>query len=183
MQPSRATQVPRQRAFQRNALQILLGEPGMTGVALVVLAAGAGMLLDFLVFNLHPVFSVGLVILSVPGALYGTVRRTLLMDRRPQNPDYVRNLALASVAGQAGCTSVILIFAGMFAGMFLDARLDTHPVFTIGLILVAVPVSLYAMIRLMLGSVAAIKHPSAADTSPAASDGSAEDVLTKEKNA
>ncbi len=80
------------------------------------------------------------------------------MDRRTPNTDYMRNLALATVAGQAGCTTVILVFVALFAGMYLDSRLDTHPVFTIGLILAAIPVSLYSMIRLMLSSVAAINH-------------------------
>ena len=102
------------------------------------------------------------------------------MDRPPQNSDYMRNLALATVAGQAGCTTVILVFAGLFAGMFLDAQLDTHPVFTIGLILVAIPVSLYSMIRLMLSSVASIRHSPAAGSPDAASDKPADNTLTKE---
>lgn len=71
--------------------------------------------------------------------------------------DYVRNLALAAVAGQAGCLSVVLIFLALFAGLFIDSRLNTHPVFTIGLVLISVPISLYAMIRMVLSSVSAIK--------------------------
>jgi F0F1-type ATP synthase assembly protein I len=53
--------------------------------------------------------------------------------------------------------TVILIFVGLFGGMYIDSRLDTHPIFTIGLVLLAIPISLYAMVRLMLSSVAAIK--------------------------
>ncbi len=60
------------------------------------------------------------------------------MDRKV-NPDYVRNLALATVAGQSGCMTVILIFMGLFGGMYIDSRLDTHPIFTIGLVLLAIP--------------------------------------------
>ncbi len=92
-------------------------------------------------------------------------------------PDYARNLALASVAGQAGCLTIMIVFMALFGGMFLDSRLDTHPVFTIGLVLLSVPVSLYAMIRLMLSSVASLRMtPSAqegrtaAQASPAPSD-------------
>jgi F0F1-type ATP synthase assembly protein I len=148
---------PRHRRLDArpNAFQVMIGEPGMSGVLLVLLAVGIGLLLDFLVFNLHPIFSIGLTLLSVPVAQVWTIRRTLRMTQR-NNPDYVRNLALASVAGQAGCTTVILVFLALFAGMWLDAQLDTHPVFTVGLILVAVPISLYAMIRLMLSSVASL---------------------------
>lgn len=78
-----------------------------------------------------------------------------LMDRKV-NPDYIRNLALATIAGQSGCMTVILVFLGLFGGMYLDARLDTRPAFTIGLALAAVPISLYAMVRLMLSSMATL---------------------------
>lgn len=179
MQPQRGTFT----GWQPSAAQIVLSDVGISAVILVLLATGAGLLLDFWVFNLHPVFSTGLSILSVPVALYWAVRRTLRMDQRHTNANYVRNLALATVAGQAGCMSVILVFLGLFAGMFLDARLDTHPVFTIGLILVAIPVSLFAMIRLMLSSVGAIKHPPSGTDSPATPDEPAENMLTKEKSA
>jgi len=100
------------------------------------------------------------------------------MDRKV-TPDYVRNLALASMASQAGCLSVILIFLALFAGLFLDARLDTHPIFTIVLIVISIPVSLLAMIRLMLSSVAAMKL-SAADTSRATPSSTGKSVHTKE---
>jgi F0F1-type ATP synthase assembly protein I len=167
----------------RAALQAVLGEPGVSGLFLVLIATGAGLLLDFQIFNLHPVFSIGLVLLSIPASLYWTIRKVLRMSQK-SNPDYVRNLALASVAGQSGCMTVIVIFMALFGGMFLDARLNTHPVFTIGLVLVSVPVSLYMMIRLLLSSVAAIKHP-VQDSDPAAgaAPDSAAGSLHKEKRA
>lgn len=139
------------------ALRMVLGEPGIASLFLVALATGVGLLLDFQLTNLHPVFSVGLLLLSIPASLFWTIRRTHAYMDRKVNPDYVRNLALATVAGQSGCMTVILIFAGLFGGMYLDSRLNTHPLFTIGLVLLAIPVSLYAMVRLMLSSIAAIK--------------------------
>jgi hypothetical protein len=167
----------------RAALQVILGEPGLLGVLVVLLAAGAGMLLDFQVINLHPVFSVGLVLLSIPLSQYWTGYKVLRMTQK-SNPDYLRNLALASVASQSGCMTVIFVFLALFGGMFLDARLDTHPVFTIGLVLVSVPVSLYMMIRLLLSSVAAIKHPpQETDAGAGAAPGSAAGSLHKEKRA
>ena len=139
----------------RIALRILTSERGVSGLFLVVVVTGIGLLLDFQVFHLHPVFSVGLLLASIPISLFWTLRR-IDMDRKI-TPEYVRNLALATVAGQSGCMTVILIFLGLFAGMYLDARLDTHPLFTIGLVMLAIPISLYAMVRLMLSSIAAIK--------------------------
>lgn len=162
-----------------SAVNAVVGEAGCAGLAFIALATGAGLLLDFQVTNLHPIFSVGLLFLSIPAGLYWTIRRTLSMDRKV-TPDYMRNLALASMASQAGCLSVILIFLALFAGLFLDARLDTHPVFTIVLMVISIPVSLLAMIRLMLSSVAAMKL-SAADTSGAAATSSTgKTVHTKE---
>ncbi|MCD4687095.1 MAG: AtpZ/AtpI family protein [Anaerolineae bacterium] len=168
MQPKLALRLTRLATPHHTAIHAVIGEPGLSGIIIVLLVIGAGLLLDFLIVDVHPLFSVALSILSVPVALYWTLYRTQRMnDRRPSNTDYMRNLALATVAGQAGCTTVILVFLALFAGMYLDSRLDTHPVFTIGLILAAIPISLYSMIRLMLSSVAAIKHPAAADDSRA----------------
>ena len=173
MQLTRAV-APRQTAFAA-----VIGEPGLTAVVLVLLAAGAGLLLDFQVTGLHPVFSIGLLLTSIPAAHYWALRRTLRMNSK-HNPDYMRNLALASVAGQAGCVTVTVIFLALFAGMFLDARLDTHPVFTIGLVILSVPVSLYAMIRLMLSSVASIQHARPAGEPPEASTDTADQAMMKE---
>jgi len=147
-------------------------------LAFIALATGAGVLLDFQVTKLHPIFSVGLLFLSIPAGLYWTIRRTLSMDRKV-TPTYVRNLALASMASQAGCLSLILIFMALFAGLFLDSRLDTHPIFTILLIVISIPVSLWAMIRMMLSSVAAMKL-SAPDTSRTAPSFTGQSVHTKE---
>jgi len=151
MHPRLAPQAP------SSAAQMVIGETGCSALVIVLLATGAGLLLDFQVTNLHPVFSVALPLVGVPAALYWAARRTTRSMGQNRQSDYVRNLALAAVAGQAGCLSVVLIFLALFAGLFLDARLDTHPVFTIGLVLVSVPISLYAMVRLMLSSVGAIK--------------------------
>lgn len=144
------------RLVRQSALAAVLGEPGLSALVLVLLATGLGLLLDFWVTGLHPVFSVGVLLASIPVAYGWALRRTLRMDPK-LTPDHVRNLALASVAGQAGCLTVIIVFVALFGGMFLDSRLDTHPVFTIGLVLLSVPVSLYAMIRLMLSSVASLR--------------------------
>jgi hypothetical protein len=91
---------------------------------------------------------------------------------KQQPNDYMRNLALASLAGQAGCVTVVLIFAALFAGLFLDAQLGTRPVFTLGLILMSVPLSLFVMVRLMLSSVSSMNLDGA----------SPEESLTKEKD-
>ena len=170
------------RLVRQSALVAVLGEPGLSAVMVMLLATGLGLLLDFWVTGLHPVFSVGLLLASIPVAYHWALRRTLRMDPKI-NPDYSRNLALASVAGQAGCLTVIIVFMALFGGMFLDSRLDTHPVFTIGLVLLSVPVSLYAMIRLMLSSVALIRAtPTQGERAPTKASPAPSDRTTTKEN-
>ncbi|HML24328.1 MAG TPA: AtpZ/AtpI family protein [Aggregatilinea sp.] len=162
------------------ALQTVAGEPGCAALIVVLIAGGVGMLIDFQVTHLHPAFSVALFLGSVPFALYWALRRTIKMDRNPQ-AQYVRNLTLAAIAGQAGCSSVVMIFLALFAGLFLDAKFDTHPVLTIGLVLIAIPVSLYVMVRLLLSSVGAIQTaPPGTRQAPGSSPTTAKSSGTKE---
>ncbi len=141
------------------ALQAVLGEAGIAGIFLVVLATGLGLLLDFQLTHLHPVFSIGMILISIPASQYWTLRRVLSMERKPSPSEYTRNMALAVVAGQSGCGTVVLIFLALFGGMYLDARLNSHPIFTIGLVLISVPISLYAMVRMVLSATALIRTP------------------------
>jgi F0F1-type ATP synthase assembly protein I len=145
---------------RQSAFQAIMGGPGFSGLFLVVLATGLGLLLDFQVTGLHPMFSAGLLLIGVPVAHYWTIRRILHMSQR-FNPEYMRNMALATVAGQAGCSTLVMIFLALFGGLYLDSRLGTHPVFTIGLVMASIPVSLYAMVRMVLAAVSHI------DTTPA----------------
>ncbi len=44
------------------------------------------------------------------------------MDRKPQPNTYYRNLAMAAIAGQSGCSTVIIVFAALFAGLFIELQ-------------------------------------------------------------
>lgn len=72
-----------------------------------------------------------------------------------------RNLALAAVAGQVGCSTVVLIFLALFAGLWLDAQFGVKGPFTIILLLLSIPVSLFLVLRMALGAVRAIQPPAA----------------------
>ena len=64
-----------------------------------------------------------------------------------------KTLAQGSLIGvQAGCVSVILIILALVAGVVLDRALGTKYVFTVGLLLLSVPVSLGAMVYTVLRS-------------------------------
>lgn len=91
------------------------------------------------------------------------------MDRKPQPNTYYRNLAMAAIAGQSGCSTVIIVFAALFAGLFINSRLHTQPVFTLGLVLLSVPLGLFVMVRMVLSATAQIRTsstPSKPDLSP-----------------
>ncbi len=141
------------------AFQALMGEPGMSGIVLVLLAVGLGLLLDFLVTGLHPMFSVGIPLVSVPAAEYWSILKVLKMNSN-RSRDVMRNVALATVAGQAGCSTLILVFLALFGGMYLDAQLNTHPLFTVGLLLLSIPISLFSLFRMVLSAVSRITPPS-----------------------
>jgi len=72
---------------------------------------------------------------------------------------YVRNMTLAGIAGQAGCSSVMFVFGGLFAGLFLDSTLGTRPVFTLTFLLMSVPLSLVMMVYMVLGTTRRITPP------------------------
>ena len=56
------------------------------------------------------------------------------------------NLTLASVAGQVGCLTLIIIIAAVLGGLWLDNYYQTKPMFTVGLLIVSIPISLAVMI-------------------------------------
>ncbi len=62
-----------------------------------------------------------------------------------RSKQYWLNLTLASLAGQVGCLTLIILLAAVFGGLWLDARFQTRPVFTLILVIASIPVSLVAM--------------------------------------
>ena len=49
----------------------------------------------------------------------------------PELTKYLRNVAYAMSASQGGCVTVVVIFAALFVGLWLDAELHTKPLFTL----------------------------------------------------
>lgn len=70
---------------------------------------------------------------------------------------YAMNLTLASIAGQVGCLTLVIIFVALFAGLWLDRYLDTKPLFTIVLLIGSVPVTLFLMFRVVKAATSRIK--------------------------
>ncbi len=70
-------------------------------------------------------------------------------DPQRNRKQYWLNLTLAGVAGQVGCVTLLIALAAVFGGLWLDARLQTRPTFTIVLLLASIPVSLFAMLYIV----------------------------------
>lgn len=67
------------------------------------------------------------------------------------------NLTLAAVAGQVGCLTIVIIFAALLGGLWLDNQFGTRPLFIVGLLLVSVPVTLVTMFWVVRQATSRIK--------------------------
>jgi F0F1-type ATP synthase assembly protein I len=82
---------------------------------------------------------------------------------QPTNTEVVtKTLTQGSLIGvQAGCVSVILVILALVVGIVLDRALGTKYMFTVGLLLLSIPVSLGAMVYTVLRSTRAMQDRSA----------------------
>ena len=55
-------------------------------------------------------------------------------------------MTLVSLVGGVGCLTVIIVIAALLLGLWLDSRLDTKPMFTFGVVIASMPVSLVVMV-------------------------------------
>lgn len=78
---------------------------------------------------------------------------------------YALNLTMAAVAGQAGCLTLVIIFIALGAGLWLDSRFDTKPIFTVVLMVGSVPVTLFSMIKVVQRATSRIEPVSSEDQS------------------
>jgi len=86
-----------------------------------------------------------------------------MSENKPPQPTstevVTKTLAQGSLIGvQAGCVSVILIILALVAGLLLDRALGTKYMFTVGLLLLSIPVSLGAMVYTVLRSTRAMQN-------------------------
>ena len=52
------------------------------------------------------------------------------------------NMSVLALGGQVGCSTLVIVIAAVFGGIWLDRFLDTKPVFTILFILGSAPLAL-----------------------------------------
>jgi F0F1-type ATP synthase assembly protein I len=86
-----------------------------------------------------------------------------MSENKPPQPTsteiVTKTLAQGSLIGvQAGCVSVILIILALVVGILLDRALGTKYMFTVGLLLLSIPVSLGAMVYTVLRSTRSMQN-------------------------
>lgn len=74
------------------------------------------------------------------------------------------NLTLVGIVSQVGCLTLVIILASLFLGLFLDSRFNTRPWFTIGLVIVSIPVSLVLMVFVVRTAVKKLKPENSKQT-------------------
>lgn len=70
---------------------------------------------------------------------------------------YALNMTLAAVAGQVGCLTLAVIIITLLGGLWLDARFDTKPIFTVLLLVGSIPVTIIMMFWVVRKATARIK--------------------------
>jgi F0F1-type ATP synthase assembly protein I len=73
------------------------------------------------------------------------------------NKQKLLNLTLVGIVSQVGCVTLVIIIAALLLGLYLDQRFNTRPWFTIGLIVVSIPVSLVLMIVIVRAAMKKMK--------------------------
>lgn len=56
------------------------------------------------------------------------------------------NMALATVVGQVGCLTPVILIGALFAGLWLDSFFETRPLFTVIFIVVSAPIAVIALV-------------------------------------
>ena len=65
----------------------------------------------------------------------------------------ISNISVATIAGAAGCFMTVAIVGALVLGIVIDKLLGFRGPFTVGLVLVSAPVSLYVVYRLVMGAI------------------------------
>lgn len=63
---------------------------------------------------------------------------------------------ILGVMAQVGVATLVVILVSVFGGMWLDKRFGTEPMFTIGLVLAGIPITIVVMYKIARKTVSSI---------------------------
>lgn len=62
------------------------------------------------------------------------------------------------ILAQVGCLTLSVILIALLAGMWLDREFLTRPLFTVGLVVLSIPLTLFLMYRVVMRSASRIEQ-------------------------
>jgi len=65
----------------------------------------------------------------------------------------ISNISVATIAGAAGCFMTVAIVGALVLGIVIDKLLGFRGPFTVGLVLVTAPASLYVVFRMVMALI------------------------------
>jgi ABC-type transport system involved in cytochrome c biogenesis permease subunit len=74
------------------------------------------------------------------------------------------NLTLAAVVTQVGCLTLVILLAALFGGLWLDQIFQTKPMFTLGLTIASIPVTLIVMLWIVRSATSRLKSGPSEDS-------------------
>ena len=90
---------------------------------------------------------------------------------QPENRNNDRfNTVLATVVGQVGCFTPVIILGALFAGLWLDRQFETRPLFTILFIVGSAPISVFVLYRIVRTATSKLKTDNQVENSEEDSD-------------
>jgi F0F1-type ATP synthase assembly protein I len=76
----------------------------------------------------------------------------------------ILNNLLIVMIGQVGCLTLIIIFASVYLGLWLDNMLGTKPVITLVLLFAGIPISVLVMLSVARRTLARLKEKAEKDS-------------------
>lgn len=74
-----------------------------------------------------------------------------------QKQQYRSNLALAAVASQVGVVTIVIVLGSLIGGLLLDKQFETKPMFTLLLLIVSMPITVFLMIKIVKSATSRIQ--------------------------
>jgi len=73
-----------------------------------------------------------------------------MKDNRASARAQILTPSLLLAATQAGCAAVVVVFAALFVGLWLDSVVGQHGLCTLGILVASIPLSLWLMLKIAL---------------------------------
>lgn len=83
--------------------------------------------------------------------------RSLKPNEEPSQRQKLLNLTLAGVASSVGLLTLVIIIGAVLLGLWLDARYNSKPTYTIVLVIASIPISLAVMFVVVRAAVSRMK--------------------------